>query len=116
MRDEHDILWSAGKYLDVRLFASVTKRNDRLYTPNYDDIYEPLNEILECMKRGGVKDVPCIDVIYNLALVLAGAMRKDILDYYTGCRSQETACQKWHYMTNDGVLHVHSGKVIQRDI
>ncbi len=46
MRDEHEVLWTAGKCLDFRLFASVTGRSDHLYEPNYDDIYEPLTEIL----------------------------------------------------------------------
>ena len=62
-----------------------------------------------------MKDVPNIDVIYTHALVLAGAMRKDILDYYTGCRSQEKTCHKWHYGGDDGVLHVQSGTIIQRE-
>ena len=53
VRDKHEIVWTVGKCFDLRLFASVIERNDHLYDPNYDDIYEPLNEILKWTKSGG---------------------------------------------------------------
>jgi hypothetical protein len=61
IRDEHDILWTASKCLDLRRFAQMPTAQD----PNdYSDIYEPLKEILRWMIKGGVPDVPDIDVVY----------------------------------------------------
>jgi hypothetical protein len=57
-------------------------------------------------KGGGVTNARGIDVIYTQALLSAGATRKAIFDYYTACRSQETSVHKWHYMADDGTLHV----------
>ena len=65
---------------------------------------------------GGVKDVPSIDVVFAQAMLLARSMEKEVNDFYTTCSNPSTACHKWHYRTEDGVLHAHSGTVLQKDI
>ncbi len=35
---------------------------------------------------------------------------------YKGSSNPNTTCHMWHYKTEDGVLHVHSGTIIQKDI
>ena len=37
-------------------------------------------------------------------------------DFYKNCSNPNTACHEWNYKTSDGVLHVHSGTVLQKDI
>ena len=65
---------------------------------------------------GGVPDVPDIDVVFEHAMLLARNMKKEVIDFYTGCSNPNTACHRWHYRAEDGVLHAHSGTIIQKDI
>ncbi len=42
LRDEHDILWTSSKYLDLRRFAQAPGQEE----DDIEDIYEPLKHIL----------------------------------------------------------------------
>jgi hypothetical protein len=63
-----------------------------------------------------VQDIPDIDVVFEQAILLARNMEKDVIDFYKGCSNPNTTCQRWHYMTEDEILHAHSGTIIQKDI
>ena len=65
LRDEHDILWTTSKCLDLRLFAPVNFNDGVQHEVVIEGIYGPLNQILLWMKKGGVPDVPGIDVVYD---------------------------------------------------
>ena len=43
-------------------------------------------------------------------------MEKEVKDFSKACSNRSTACHMWHYMTEDGVLHAHSGTILQKDI
>ena len=47
---------------------------------------------------------------------LARNIEKEVKNYYTGCSNPDTSCHRWHYKADDGVLHAHSGTIIQKDI
>jgi hypothetical protein len=116
LRDEHGMLNIASKCLDLRRFTALTAHATEFRPDNYEDIKEPLQIILEWMIKGGVQDVPDIDVVFEQAMLLARSMEKEVIDFYKGCSNPNTACHKWHYKTEDGVLHAHSGTIIQKDI
>ncbi len=62
MHDEHAILWTASKCLDLRRFAPAHGQEEE----DFKDIKEPLKHILQWMTKGGVPDVPHIDVVYGM--------------------------------------------------
>jgi len=64
------------------------------------------------MASGGVQDTPDIDLIFEHAMLLARIMEKEEIDFYKGCSNPNTTCHMWHYKTEDGVLHAHSGTII----
>jgi hypothetical protein len=113
IRDEHDILWTASKCLDLRRFAQMPGEHE---DEGYEDIYDPLEDLWIWMRNAGVRDVPDVDVIYSEAILLAEAMQKDISDYYMGCANPTTACHRWHFRATDGELYVCSGTTIQKDV
>ena len=78
-RDEHDIMWTVSKCLELRRFAEMPGEPD---DQGYEDIYEPLEGFWIWMVKSGVRDVPGVDVMYNEALLSAEAMQKDIPYYY----------------------------------
>jgi len=116
LRDEHGMLATAQRCLDLRRFAPLTGHGDEHDDDNYEDIKEPLEIVLEWMKDGGVQDVPDVDVVFAQAMVLAASMEKEVNEFYRRCSDPNTSIHKWHYRTEDGVLHVHSGTILQRDI
>ncbi len=68
------------------------------------------------MSKGGVHDVPEIDVVFAHAMLLARNMEKKVKDFYKRYLNPNTAFHKWHYMKEYGVLHAHSGTILQKDI
>ena len=112
LRDEHDILWTASKCLDLRRFAPTPGREE----DDLEDIKEPLKHILRWMTKGGVPGVPDIAVVYDQALLLADIMKTDIVDFYNGCARPERACHRWHCRAEDGTYSTRSGTIIQKDI
>ena len=57
IRDEHEMLWTASKCLDLRRFALQD-------SGDLSDIYEPLKQVLQWMIDGGVPNVPPVDDLY----------------------------------------------------
>jgi len=96
LRDEHDILWTASKCLDLRLFAPVNFNDDVQHEAIIEGIYGPLNQVLLWMKKGGVPDVPDIDVVYDQAVTLANNMREDIIAFYNGCANATAVVHRRH--------------------
>ena len=90
LRDEHQMLWTASKCMDLRRFARLRGREEG----DFEDIYEPLRLILRWMTKGGVPNVPSIDIVYAQALLLANNMKADITDFYNGCARPEQACHR----------------------
>ena len=113
IRDEHDILWTASKCLDLRRFAQMPGEDD---DEGYEDIYDHLEDIWAWMVKAGVRDVPDVHVLYTEGILLAEAMQKDISDYYNGCADPTTTCHRWHFKASDGELYVRSGTTIQKDV
>jgi hypothetical protein len=70
---------------------------------------ESLEIILQWMMAGGVQNVSDTEDVFAHAMLLARYMEKNVNDFYTNCSNPNTACHKWHYRTEDGALHVHSG-------
>ncbi len=68
------------------------------------------------MTKGGVPNVPHIDVVYEQAKLLADTMKVDIRDFYNGCATPEQACHRWHCKAIDGTYATRSGTVIQKYI
>ena len=68
------MLWTESKCLDLRRFAPVPGQEE----DDFEDIYEPLKQILRWMTKGGVLDVPHVDVVYAQAKLLANDMKCDI--------------------------------------
>ena len=97
IRDEHDILWTASKCMDLRRFAQMPGEGEEL---SYEDIYEPLEDIWVWMRNAGVRDVPDVDVLYNEAILLAEAMQKDITDYYGGVRKSYSCLSQMAFQGN----------------
>ena len=95
--------------------VEIFPHDDEHDEDSYEDIKEPLKEILEWMKKGGELDVPRVNEVFAEAMILARKM-EEVKDFYRACSNRNTACHKWHYKTKDGVLHVHSGTVMQKDI
>ncbi len=112
MHDEHEILWTASKYLDLRRFALALGQEEE----DFEDIKEPLKPILQWMTKGGVTDVPHIDVVYAQAKTLADTMKMDINDFYNGCERPKQTCHRWHCRSGDGTYAICFGTVIQKDI
>jgi hypothetical protein len=54
------------------------------------------------MTKGGVPDVPDIDMVYVEGMLLADTMKKNIIDSYNGCARHEHACHRWHCRAEDG--------------
>ncbi len=113
LRDEHDILWTASKCLDLRRFATTLDGHEE---DALEDMKEPLKQILQWMTKGGVPDVPEIDNVYEQAILLEDNMKKDIRDFYNGCARPELSCHRWHNWSVDGTYSTRSGTVIQKDI
>ena len=59
LRDEHNILWSASKCMDLRLFATLPD-DDEEHDDEFDDMKEPLRQILLWMRKGGGTGCPSI--------------------------------------------------------
>jgi hypothetical protein len=116
LRNEHGMLGIASKCLDLRRFTALTARQTEIHQDNYEDIKEPLHILLDWMKEGVLQDISDIDVVYEHAMLLARGMEKEVIDFYTGCTNPSTSCHMWHYRAEDGVLHVQSGTIIQKDI
>ena len=98
--------------MDLRLFAPAPGQEEH----EFEDIYEPLKHILQWMSKGGVPDVPHIDVAYAQAKLLADLMKTDIVDFYSGCARPEHACHRWHCMAEDGTYSTRSGTIIQKHL
>jgi len=60
--DEHDILWTASKWLDLRRLAQMPIEPD---DQGNEDIYDPLEDIWIWMEKAGVRDILAVDVMYN---------------------------------------------------
>jgi hypothetical protein len=112
LRDEHQMLWTASKCMDLRLFAPLPGQE----AFDMEEIYEPLRTILRWMTKGGVPNVPSIDTVYAQAVLLATNMKTDITDFYNGCARPEQACHRWHSRSEDGTYGSRSGTIIQKDI
>ena len=112
MHDEHKMLWTTSKCLDLRRFAPTLGQEEDAF----EDIYDPLNHILQWMTKGGVPHVLDIEVIYAQAKLLSDNMKTDIRDFYNGCARPELACHRWHRMGEDGTYSIQSGTIIQKDI
>ncbi len=106
---------TAKKCLDLRRFTPLTGHGDERDEDNYEDIKEPLEIILEWMIKEGVQNIPDIDVVFAHAMLLARSMKKEVTDFYR-YSNPNTTFHKWHYRTENGVLHAHSGTIIQKDI
>jgi len=52
LRNEHDILWTASKRMDLRRFASLPDDDEELDN-EYGDMKEPLKQIFLWMRKGG---------------------------------------------------------------
>jgi hypothetical protein len=100
--------------MNLRRFSPIPGHEDN--QKNYEDIKKPLKQILKWMKKAGVQHVPDIVVVFEQAKLLARNMEKDVTDFYKACEDPNTACHMWHYKGEDGVLHVRSGTIIQKDI
>ena len=74
MNDEHEMMWTASKCLDLRRFAPAPGHEEE----ESEDIYEPLKHILQWMIKGGVPNVPDIDVVYAQTKLLSDNMKTDI--------------------------------------
>jgi hypothetical protein len=70
-------MWTESKCLDLRLFALAPGHEEDIF----EDIYEPLNHMLQWMTKGGVPGVPNIDVVYAQAKVLSDNMKIDITQF-----------------------------------
>ena len=79
LRDEHQILATTAKCMDLRRFVPLTNHNDE---GNYNDIKRPLQKILKWMKKEGVQDAQDIGVVFGEAMLLARNMEKDVKDFY----------------------------------
>ena len=112
MHDEHEMLWTASKCLDLRRFAPAPGQEEE----EFKDIYEPLKHVLQWMTKGGVPNVPHIDIVYAQAKILADNMKNDINAFYTSCARPEQACHRWHCRAEDGTYANRSGTIIQKDI
>ena len=80
------------------------------------DIKELLVVIVEWIAAGGAHHVLDIDVVFEHAMLLARNMEKEVKDFYKTCSNINTASHIWHYKKEDGVVHVHSGTILQKDI
>jgi len=116
LKDEHEILWIASKCMDLRLFATVNYNDDAHHQAFIEGIYAPLQQIILWMKKGGVQDVPAIDIVYSQAIALADNMRNDITAFYNACANPTTAVHNWHILKADGTREACSGTKIQKDL
>ena len=102
--------------MDLRLFASLLD-DDESHDDEYDDMKEPLKQILLWMWNGrGVPDVPTFNVVCQQAIILADNMRKDVKDFYKYFRDSRTTCYRWHIKGNDGSIQLCSGAIIQQEV
>ncbi len=69
--------------------------------------------ILEWMMAGGVQDISGTDVVFQQAVLLLRNM-EEVKDFYKTFFNPNIACHRWHYMTEDGVLHAHSRTIYRR--
>ena len=90
LNDEHEMLWTASKCLDLRRFAPAHGQEE----DDVEDIYEPLKHILQWMTNRGVPNVPHVNVIYAQAKIIADNMKFDINSFYNGCARLEQACHR----------------------
>jgi hypothetical protein len=100
--------------LDLRFFTVVNVHEQE--HANYEDIYEPLKQIMVKMKRGGVPHVPPIDVVYDQTLVLADNMKADITNFYKNCANHARVCHRWHSMAENGTRGVQFRTIVQKDV
>ena len=75
-----------------------------------------METVMQWMMVGRVHDVPATEQVFAQAMLLARNMEKEVNDFYSNCSNLNTAFHKWHYTTEDGVLHVHSRTVLQKNI
>jgi hypothetical protein len=52
--------------------------------------------------KGGVPDVPDVDVVYPEGMLLTDNMKKEIIDFYNGCARPELAYHIWNCRAEDG--------------
>ena len=69
LRDEHDILWNASRRMDLRRLAELPTLDESEVGDTYEDMKEQIHQILIWMKKGGVPDVPSLDVVYAQAMM-----------------------------------------------
>ena len=112
MHDEHDILWTASKCLDLRHFAPASRQEEK----KIEEIKEPLKHIFQWITKGGVPDVPHVNVVYAHAKCLADNMKNDINGFYNRCARAEQAGHRWHCRSEDGTYATRSSTVVQKDI
>ena len=112
MNDEHEMLWTASKCLDLRRFAPAPGQEE----DEFEDIKEPPKHFLQWMNKGGVPDVPPIDVLFAQAKLLSDNMKTEVTFFYNGCARPEVTCHRWHCRGDDGTYSIRSGTIIQKDI
>ena len=100
--------------MDLRRFAPLPGHEDD--QDNYEDIKEPLKQIIKWMKKGSVQNVPDMAVIFEQAKLLARNMEKDVTYFYKASSNLMAACHMWHYKGEVEALQVRSGTIIQMDI
>jgi hypothetical protein len=76
----------------------LTRHQDERDEDNYEEIKEPFDIILEWIKNGGVQDVPDVDVVFPLAMLLASGMEKEVKKIFRTLSNPNNACHKWHNM------------------
>ncbi len=79
LRDEHGILTTARGCMDLRRFAPLPGHEDD--QDNYVNIKDSLKQILKWRKKGGVKNVLELNVVFEQAKLLARNMEKDVTDF-----------------------------------
>jgi len=90
LRDEHGILTTAKRCMDLRRFAPTPGQEDE--QDNYEDIKDPLKQIMKWMKTGGLQNVLDIAMVFQRAKLLARNMKKDVTAFYKACADPNTAC------------------------
>ena len=97
--------------MDLRRFAPAHGQEEE----DFDDIKELLKYILQWMAKGGVTDIPPIDVVYEQAIIIADIIKYDINGFYNGCARPKQACQRQHCKAEDDTYASRYGTIIQKD-
>ncbi len=63
-----------------------------------------------------MQNVPKLNVVFEQAKMSARNMEKDVTDFYKACRDTMTTCHTWHFRTEDAILRIRSGTIIQKEI